>query len=380
MGKFDVYKSFHGGENREPPVVNPVIQCEIQEPMERMVALQMLLDDRAHNFLARFIEDEVFLGTLDPNEEWRCWLEGDREASRLFFDDGMGALDDGAYDHFLEHYAEERKGIADELSAIEKVGRSLDEYQIFKTSLYNVFNNKNRLSFREYFDQIFSRAPDYGMRLDRHSKEDLDLLVTFQPLTEVNRGGTYYDYKLQMEFNPQYAKDGYVYSVRFLDAVSSDRSYVSDTNIPIYGRFSQFDANTNQYFLNAEHSLFYHEALKVHRMEEKRKYSIPADYFEATFIDTSKLVNFSQKSFQYGNSKVFIPKSQVAFAGENNEKMYMKRWLFFRLKSQIEEINQQYSKAEQPTLENTLSDAEQRCSCTGECAKEDAVSMETKGI
>ena len=75
-----------------------------------------------------------------------------------------------------------------------------------------------------------------------------------------------------------------------------------------------------------------HDAVRAKRSEEKKKYHIPAYYFEATFLDASKLVNFSKKSYQYDHSSVFIPKSQVAWAGD---KLYVNKWLFYKLKEEI---------------------------------------------
>ena len=246
------------------------------------------------------------------------------------------------------------------MAAISKLGQNLNEYQIFKTALYNVFNNRNKLPFREYFEQVFSRAPDYHMSLERRSKEDLDFLVSFRPLEEVNRGGSYYVYDLLLEFNSNYSKDGYVYSVKGMDAYSADSMFSGPVEIPIYGRYDKFEESVKSYFLSENYSLFFYEAQKEHRTREKQKYNIPAEYYEGTFIDVKKLVDFSDKSFQYGNSKIFIPKSQIAFAGEDHEKVYMKRWLFYKLKEPIEKINCQERKNENALLENTLADAKER--------------------
>lgn len=352
------FREFGNKEERwvvRQPVENPVINYEIQETVERMVALQMLLDDRAHNFLARFAEDEVFAGVLDADEEWRCWLEGDKENSCLFFDETLEGLDDKAYDHFLVHYGEERKAIGDELAAVGRLGKGIDEFQVFKTGLYNVFNNKNGLSVRDYFNQVYSRAKDYHMTLERHSKEDLDFVVSFCPLDEVNRDKAFYEYQVYMEYHPGHSKDGYVYAAKILDARSADASFSGPVVLPVHGQFAEFERALNDYFLGDQASVFYHDALKAQRIAEKEKYNIPADYFEGTYIDTSKLRDFSDKSFQYGNSKIFIPKSQVAFAGEHQEKIYMKRWLYARLKNQIEALDK--------NVGVVISEAEQR-SCT----------------
>lgn len=335
MASYDGFKknnSMIDGKGGRTFEENPLVQYEIQEPVERMVAAWGLLDIKAHDFLERFADDEVFDGILDVNEEWRCWLEGDKKNSCLFFDDTLVVFGDKAYDHFVDDYSAEWKDIAKQAAEIGKMDKCLDEYKLFKAALYNVFNNKNRLPIREYFDQVYSRAHDYNMELVRHSKNDMDLVVVFRPLDEVNRGNPYLNYKLHMEFNPTYGKDGFFYTAKMMEAYSADAMYSGPVDLPVLGQYVKFEERVNDHFLNADPSLFHFEAVRDKRVEEKAKYNIPAYYFEATYIDTSKLVDFSKKSYQYGHSSIFIPKSQVALGGD---KLYVNRWLFYKLKEEV---------------------------------------------
>lgn len=360
MGRFEDFRKNSTGIGKDAVTLceNPTVPCEIQEPMERMVAKTMLLDERAHNFLGMLAADSVFLGTIDVDEEWRCWMEGDRDGSRVFFDETLEVLDGKAYDYFLTHYAEELRAISDELAGIGKMGQSLNEYKIFKTSLYNVFNNKNSLPTRQYFEQVYSRATDYNMTLERQSKETMDLAVSFRPLAEVNRGGAYIDYDLLLVYNPNHKKEGFMYSVKSVDAFSAEKKNSGVMDLPIYSEYSQFEEQAARCFLNERKSVFYYDAMRAQRTDEKNKYNIPADYFEGTYIDTKKLIDVSEKSYRYGNSDIYIPKSQVAFAGD---KLYMKKWLFYKLKEQVGEFHQQRTQAGQKSIENTLSEAKERC-------------------
>lgn len=356
FGSFNNKKGFFvPGRNVGTFEENPVEAYEIQEPVERMVAAQKALDEKAYAFLERFQADEVFEGVLDVDGEWRCWLESDTENSCLFFDDKLEVFGDAAYDHFVDHYSKEWKELAKDAAAIEKMGKSLDEYKILKTSLYNVFNNKNRLPVREYFEQVYSRAQDYHMVLEKPSKEKQDLLVVFEPLKDVNRGNSYLNHKLYLEYNPDHKRDGYVYSVQSMESYSKDAMYAGPVDLPIYGSYSKFEKSTNAHFLEESHSLFYYDALRSHRQVEKAEHGVPADYFEGTYIDTKKLVDFSDKSYQYGNSKIFIPKSQMAIVGET---VYMKRWLYYKLKGDIEKINEQDQNKEQSSLSDKVGSAE----------------------
>lgn len=343
MGAFDSFNHKKGffvppakGSDFEE---NPLEPYEIQEPVERMVAARIALDQKAHNFLERFQEDPVFEGILDVDEEWRCWIEADTRKSCLFFDDSLEVFENTAYDHFVDHYSAEWKEIARDNAEIEKMGQSLDEYRILKTSLYNVFNNKNRLPMQQYFAQVYSRAPDYNIKLEKDLKKGFDLTVSFSPLREVNRGNPYLDYQIRMIFNPDYKKDGYIYSAQSMDAQSAKAMYSGPVELPVYGAYAKFEKVVDDHFLGEQHSLFYYDALKSHRQSEKAEHGVPADYFEGTYVDTKKLVDFSDKAYQYGNSKIFIPKSQVALVGNV---LYMKRWLYYKLKNEVEEFNKKH--------------------------------------
>lgn len=362
MRQFEAF----GRKNGAVSEGNPVEAYDIQEPVERMVAAQKVLDEKARAFLERFKKDEVFEGVLDPDAEWRCWLKGDAKNSLLFFDDALEVFDDAAYDHFVDHYSAEWKDLAREQAAIDKMGKGLDEYQILITSLYNVFNNKNHLSAWDYFTQVFSRMKDYHMVWEKPTRDSMDLLVMFDPLRDVNRGKHYLNHKLYLAHNPDYRKDGYVYSVRSMESVSADKMYSGPVELPVCGAYAKFSRAANERFLEETHSLFYYEALKAHRADVKQEYGIPADYFEGTYIDTKKLVDFSAKSYQYGNSKIFIPKSQVVLAGDT---LYMKRWLYYKLKNEVEE----FEKA-QPDLEKAVEEAKKvagaACKDSGSVCKE----------
>lgn len=351
MGLFEGFR----GKSGAGVEANPVEAYDIQEPVERMVAAQKVLDEKARAFLERFKKDEAFEGILDPDAEWRCWLKGDVKNSLLFFDDRLEVFDNAAYDYFFDHYSAEWKALAREQAEIDKMGKSLDEYRILKTSVYNVFNNQNRLPEWEYFTQVHSRARDYHMELKQNLQKGFDLEVTFQPLREVNRGNPYLNYKLHLAYNPDHKREGYVYSVQSMEAVSADKMYSGPVELPILGTYTKFARAANERFLEETHSLFYHEALKAHRADVKREYGIPADYFEGTYIDSKKLVDYSDKSFRYGDSKIYLPKSQIAFAGDT---VYMKRWLYRRHKAEIEQINARDRQKELGSLGEQVKKAE----------------------
>lgn len=333
MGTFEDYKRFYmRGTGGGQMAANPLVQCEIQEPVERMVEAWKKVDEVAHSFLERVVKDEMFLGLFEPGKEWDCWLTLDKKHSCLFFDETLEVFGDTEYAHFMKVYGREWKEIGKSLAEIEKMGRALDEYAIFKSTLYNVFNNKNMLPLREYLEQVYDRAKQYGMVLAPSGRGEMDFLVQLNPLAEVNRGFPFYSYELRMGFNPNYRQDGYVYSVQKMDARTASFVYAGMVDLPVLGSFGKFEERVNDCFLNSEPSPFMHDAVRAKRSEEKKKYHIPAYYFEATFLDASKLVNFSKKSYQYGHSSVFIPKSQVAWAGD---KLYVNRWLFYRLKDEV---------------------------------------------
>ena len=362
MGMYESFRRSSAGFGREKagPAGNPLVQCEVQEPIERIAAAWAAVDRKAYDFLARFAEDTAFDGILDVDKEWTCWMKADKKNSCLFFDDTLEVFDNAAYDHFVSNYSKDWKELAKECEGIAKMGKSLDEYQILKTSLYNVFNNKNGLSVLDYYMQVGSRAEDYGMELERHSKEDMDYIVHFKPLKEINRGDSYLSFDIYMSYNPDHKKEGYVYTATMLEAHSADAMYSGPVELPVYGQYEKFEACVNSYFLSDEHSLFYYDALKARRVVEKEKYNIPADYFEGTFIDTKKLVDFSDKSYRYGDTRVFIPKSQVMLGGD---KLYMKRWLFNKLKEEVMAVEKD-AKGKQGGVDSVLEDATQRC-CEG---------------
>lgn len=359
MDKYGAFRraGINGDSDAMLPVVNPTVQYELQEPVARMVDAWSVLDVQVHDFLERFGDDDTFVGILDVNKEWRCWMEVDKKNSCLLFDDMLELFDDKAYAHFMAQYGDEWKDIGRQVKEIAKMGKNLDEYKLFKAALYNVFNNKNKLPVREYFDQVYSRAHEYNMELERHSKHDMDFVVAFRPLDEVNRGNPYLNYKLRMVYNPSHGKDGYVYSAKMMEAFSAEAMYSGPVDLPVLGQYEKFEERVNDHFLNTEPSLFHFEAVRERRTEEKAKYNIPAYYYEATYIDTTKLVNFSKKSYQYGHSSIFIPKSQVAWGGD---KLYVNRWLFYKLKDEVEHLNQKGVPAKEGSLSDTLNDAKER--------------------
>lgn len=361
------------GRGMMGPQGNPLVQCEIQEPVERMVEAWSAVDAKAHTLLVRVAADEMFDGLFDAEKEWDYWLASDKKHSCLFFDSSLEVFGDEAYGHFMKYYAAELKEIQDALAEIAKMGQGLDEYSILKTTLYNVFNNKNMLPLREYFMQVYSRAGQYGMTLEQPGRGNMDFVVHFKPLDEVNRGNSYYSYQFRLSFNPDYRRDGFVYSVQRMDAHSANAMYSGLVDFPVFGKYVKFEERVNDHFSNTETSLFHFEAVRELRVEEKKKYNIPAYYFEASFIDTSKLSNFSKKSYQYGHSSVFIPKSQVAFAGD---KLYVNKWLFYKLKEEIGKTNQQNYQKDSSSLDKTLADAqiksEQQGTGKGASAKKEA--------
>lgn len=340
MNTLDSMSDFRQGRvGREAFVTqeNPTVQYEIQEPVARMVEARAAVDEKARVLLERVAADEMYDGMLDIEREWECWLAMDKHHSCMFFDSSLEVFGDEAYRRFMKLYEPQRKEIVGDLDEIFKMGQRLDEYAILKTAIYNVFNNRNCLPLREYLEQIFDRAPQYGMVVDLPGRGEMNLTVHFNPLADVNRGGRFCSYQLRMGYNKDYRKDGYVYSVQMMDARSADSMYVGLVDLPVLGRYEKFEERMNDHFLNTEHSLFHFDAIREKRVEEKEKYNIPDYYFEATFLDSSKLVNFSKKSYQYGRSSVFIPKSQVAWAGD---KLYVNKWLYYKLKDEVEAVHE----------------------------------------
>lgn len=338
MGLFDTFR-----KNADPAVVNgngksmenPMEEYDISQLVGRISAAQTALDAKVHAFLEKANADVRLVGNFNLNEEWRCWLEQDREASRFLFDADLTDFDDEAFDCVKKEYAEELKGLLAENDAIDKMAQELDEYKLFKTSLFNVFNNGNDLPLHLYLEQIFDRAKDCGMTIKRHSREDLDLLVSFDPLAKINRGDAFFSFDFYMRFNQNYKKECHMYAACMMDASSSDSMYSGPVDLPVHNAYAKFSKDTDTFFFKDHYSLFYQQSVKAHRKKEKEKYGIPADFYEASFVDRKKLADFSEKSYQYGNSKIFIPKSQIAFAGE---KVYMKRWLYAKLKKPIEQL------------------------------------------
>lgn len=336
-------KKFPGSELDKGFEENPIEEYIIDEVVSRIASAQEALDEKIYSFLVKANLDNQIVGNFNVNEEWRCWLEQDREASRMLFDQELTGFDEEAYECFKECYAEELASLLKENDEIDKIAQSLDEYRLFKTSLFAVFNNGNNLPLRNYLEQVFERAPNYGMTIERHSKEDLDLLVSFNPLEAINRGAAFFSYDLYIQFNQNYKAECHMYSVCMMDATSSDIMYSGPVDLPITGAYAKFTKDADAYFFKDNRSLFYQQSLKVHRKKEKARYGIPSDYFEATFVDSKKLVDFSEKSYQYSNSKIFIPKSQMAFAGE---KVYMKPWLYAKLKRPVEALEANLRKKE----------------------------------
>lgn len=358
MGLFDSYKkadSTGSIGNRKNISENPVVEHGFNELIDEIYAYQDALDDKVHAFLGKLIADDRIVGNFNVNEEWRCWLERDREESRVFFDPELSYFDSEARDSFKACFAEELAAIHAESDRIDKLAQQIDEYKLFKACLFNVFNNFNNLPVYIYVEQVFKRAEDFGMVVNRHSKESPDLVVFFDPLSKINRGGSCLSYQLYMRFNQNHKKDCYVYAACMMDTVSSDVMNSETVNLPIYNAFSKFSKETDAYFIGNKESVFYQQSLKSHRKKEKERFGIPADYFEGTFVDPAKLVDFSDKSYQYGNSKIFIPKSQIAFAGD---KVYMKRWLYAKLKRPVEQFEANLRKeANVATLDEKVASA-----------------------
>lgn len=339
---------------KREPVENPIEEYDVHALVEKIHDAQEALDGRVYQFLTRVNADDRIAGNFNANEEWRCWLERDREASRLLYADKLIGFDGEAVACFEDEYAEELTDILKASDAIDKMMQPLDEYRLFKTSLFNVFNNGKNLPTHLYFDQIFERAKDYGMTVKRHSRDDVDLLVSFNPLQKINRGDMFFSYEFYMRFNDNYKKECHMFSACMMDASSAESMYAGSVVLPIHNVYAKFSKDTDAYFFDDPNSLFYQHSVKSLRKKEKDRYGIPSDYFDAYFVNPKHLVDFSEKSYQYGSSKIFIPKSQVAFGGE---KVYMKRWLYAKLKRPIEayEANLKEQKA---SLDAQISDAE----------------------
>ena len=350
-----VNKNFPVFEPGKTSEDNPVEDYQIEDIVARIAAAQDALDEKVYAFLTKVNSNDRIVGNFNVNEEWRCWLEQDREASRMLFASDLTEFDNEASDCFKECYASELVALLNENDAIDKMAQSLDEYRLFKTCLFNVFNNENNLPPHLFYDQVFNRAKEYGMTIKRHSKADLDIIVAFDPLGQINRGDAFFSYEFYLRFNQNHKKECYMYSICMMDAVSSDVMFSGPVDLPIYNAFAKFSKETDAYFLTDHNSIFYQQSLRAHRKKEKCRYGIPSDYFEGTFIDPKKLNNFSEKSYQYGNSKIFIPKSQVAFAGE---KVYIKPWLYAKLKRPVEAFEGNLRKKEtMPSLDDKVASA-----------------------
>lgn len=379
MGLFDSFKmngqDVTGGE-KGTFSENPIEIYDISELVARIREAQNILDEKVHNFLAKANADSRLVGNFNINEEWRCWLEQDKEASHLLFDTKLTDFDEEAVDCFKENYAEELSVLLSENAAIDKLQQQVDEYRLFKTCLFNVFNNGNDIPLHLYLSQVFDRAKEYGMTIKRHSKEDLDLLVSFAPLAEISRGDSFYSYEFYVRFNQNHKKECHTYTVCMMDAFSADSMYSGPVDLPIQGAFAKFNKDTDAFFFSDRDSIFYRQSLKAHRKKEKDKFGIPSDYFEGTFIDRAKLVDFSEKSYQYGNSKIFIPKSQIAFAGE---KVYLKPWLYAKLKRPIEALEASAPKKERPSLDEKVASAAAQASAAGPSGNKKGHKRESKG-
>ena len=331
--KRNIAGAFVGKSFSEQATSNSLEEYDVRDIVLQVSSQQATLDNRVHAFLEKVNTDEKIAGNFNVNEEWRCWLENDVDSSYLLFDEFLESFDDEAVEQFNAQYARERDNILSEYRKIEQVVDSLDEYRQFKTAIFNVFNNSNNLPFHFYIEQVYSRAQDYNMTVERHSKDDFDFIVSFNPFKDINRGYSFFVYELYMRFNPNYKKECHVYSVCMMDVYSSELSACVPVDLPVVSSFRKFNKDTDAYFLNDHSSVFYRHSLREHRKAEKERFNIPSDFFEAYFADSKNLVDFSDKSYRYGNSNIFIPKSQVAFAGD---KVYMKHWLYAKLKKPIE--------------------------------------------
>lgn len=357
MGLFDAFRKQNTSNHSEDnimPVVNPAIEYDIREVTDHIYALQESLDKKALSLIEKIMLDSKVSSYFDFSNELKLWFECSFDDSNLFCGSPGHNIDDSIIrNYFNEVYTPEIAHLLDEFYAMESLFDQIDEFKFFKVALFNIFNNANDLPLKEYFKQIFSRAEDYNITIFNTKQAPADLYISYAPFKLINRSERLFTFNtIHLSFNENFKNDGYVYHVDYLEGWSAYSGGSSYAHFDIFGDFEKFNDNVNQYCADHDYVFFHDDAIKDRRAYFKAKYHVPDSYFEAHFIDTNRLIDYSPKSFRYGDTNIFIPKSQVVVAGE---KLFTQQWLYYKLRNMVSSLNRQTPLEEQVNTAESLS-------------------------
>jgi len=231
--------------------------------IEEILNLEAVLDSEVYTLLDAIGTDKKLENVFDIELEMDAWDNYELENSVIFFDELMYDLTDEQYDYFRLVYMPQIQSICNKWSSLKKEKKKIDEYMMFKVSLYNVFNNSYNLTMEEYINQICERKEDYNMVAYFTEEDKLNLYIEFNPLKKVNRGNYLYIYKLFLDFNPNWKQDNYVYKVKQIEAYSEEATHFTcDDDLKILNDFLYFSEEIDKYFLKEFHSIFFKEAQK----------------------------------------------------------------------------------------------------------------------
>jgi len=244
-------------------VSNPNIKYDVYAVIEEILNLEAVLDSEVYTLLDAIGTDKKLENVFDIELEMDAWDNYELENSVIFFDELMYDLTDEQYDYFRLVYMPQIQSICNKWSSLKKEKKKIDEYMMFKVSLYNVFNNSYNLTMEEYINQICERKEDYNMVAYFTEEDKLNLYIEFNPLKKVNRGNYLYIYKLFLDFNPNWKQDNYVYKVKQIEAYSEEATHFTcDDDLKILNDFLYFSEEIDKYFLKEFHSIFFKEAQK----------------------------------------------------------------------------------------------------------------------
>lgn len=358
MGVFDFFKkkqnkSIDMKTDTFVEKMNPIVEYDVSNIINRIYGLQLDLDKRASVLFSQLAADPKVSPYFDLSKEQKHWDSYDFEDSVLFStfpDDEI--KDDDTYNYFADAYVPKIEQILIDVNFVESLYDQIDGFKYFKVALFNVFNNANNLSPEEYFQQVLSRASDYNMEIISDNDSLPDLCISFDPFNRINRSEKLLSFDaIHLSYNENFKSDGYMYEVDYLSAWSAYEGGSSFADYKIFGNFDAFNSYVNQYCSSRDYVLFHRAAIKEIRDFLKKEYNVPPSYFEAYFIDTSSLIDYSPKSFKYGNTNIYIPKSKVVIAGE---RLFVENWLYYKLRDQLDSLSRQ------PSLDVQITSAKSR--------------------